>query len=133
MKVIQKEFGDLEEIGNELEEFEKCIEFFGMIKEVKDKVKVEFNKLKMMFFMLVEVIVVWFYLDWMVNLFWCKKSKVRYDFKKVKEILDEDYYGFDEVKECIFEYLVVQVRVNKIRGFVLCLVGLFGVGKMFLG
>ena len=133
MKAIQKELGDLEEGGNELEEFEKKIESSGMTKEAKEKTKAELNKLKMMSPMSAEATVVRSYLDWMVNLPWKKKSKVRHDLKKAKEILDQDHYGLDEVKERILEYLAVQARVNKIRGPVLCLVGPPGVGKTSLG
>ena len=133
MKAIQKELGDLEETGNELEDFEKKIESSGMTKEAKEKTKAELNKLKMMSPMSAEATVVRSYLDWMVNLPWKKKSKVRHDLKKAKEILDQDHYGLNEVKERILEYLAVQARVNKIRGPVLCLVGPPGVGKTSLG
>lgn len=133
MKAIQKELGDLEETGNELEEFEKRIESAGMTKEAREKAKAELNKLKMMSPMSAEATVVRSYLDWIVNLPWRKKSKVRHDLKKAKDILDEDHYGLEEVKERILEYLAVQARVNKIRGPVLCLVGPPGVGKTSLG
>jgi len=133
MKAIQKELGDMEEGGNELEEFEKRIESSGMTKEAKEKTRAELNKLKMMSPMSAEATVVRSYLDWMVNLPWRKKSKVRHDLKKAKEILDQDHYGLNEVKERILEYLAVQARVNKIRGPVLCLVGPPGVGKTSLG
>ena len=133
MKAIQKELGDLEEGGNELEDFEKKIESSGMTKEAKEKTRAELNKLKMMSPMSAEATVVRSYLDWMVNLPWKKKSKVRHDLKKAKEILDQDHYGLNEVKERILEYLAVQARVNKIRGPVLCLVGPPGVGKTSLG
>ena len=133
MKAIQKELGDMEEGGNELEEFEKKIDSSGMTKEAKEKARAELNKLKMMSPMSAEATVVRSYLDWMVNLPWKKKSKVRHDLKKAKEILDQDHYGLDEVKERILEYLAVQARVNKIRGPVLCLVGPPGVGKTSLG
>lgn len=133
MKAIQKELGDLEEGGNELEEFEKKIQAAGMTKEAREKAKAELNKLKMMSPMSAEATVVRSYLDWMVNLPWRKKSKVRHDLKKAKEILDEDHYGLAEVKDRILEYLAVQSRVDKIRGPVLCLVGPPGVGKTSLG
>lgn len=133
MKAIQKELGDLEEGGNELEDFEKRIESSGMTKEAKEKARSELNKLKMMSPMSAEATVVRSYLDWMVNLPWRKKSKVRNDLSKAKEILDQDHYGLEEVKERILEYLAVQARVNKIRGPVLCLVGPPGVGKTSLG
>lgn len=133
MKAIQKELGDLEEGGNELEEFEKKIEAAGMSKEARDKARTELNKLKMMSPMSAEATVVRSYLDWLVNLPWRKKSKVRHDLAKAKAILDEDHYGLEEVKDRILEYLAVQSRVNKIRGPVLCLVGPPGVGKTSLG
>ena len=133
MKAIQKELGDLEEGGNELEDFEKKIQSSGMTKEAREKAKAELNKLKMMSPMSAEATVVRSYLDWIVNLPWRKKSKVRNDLKVAKKILDEDHYGLEEVKERILEYLAVQARVNKIRGPVLCLVGPPGVGKTSLG
>ncbi len=133
MKAIQKELGDLEEGGNELEEFEKKIQSSGMTKEAREKAKTELNKLKMMSPMSAEATVVRSYLDWMVNLPWRKKSKVRHDLSKAKAILDEDHYGLAEVKDRILEYLAVQSRVEKIRGPVLCLVGPPGVGKTSLG
>ena len=133
MKAIQKELGDLEEGGNELEEFEKKIQSVGMTKEAREKAKAELNKLKMMSPMSAEATVVRSYLDWMVNLPWRKKSKVRHDLNQAKEILDEDHYGLAEVKDRILEYLAVQSRVDKIRGPVLCLVGPPGVGKTSLG
>ncbi len=133
MKAIQKELGDLEETGNELEEFDKRIEAAGMPKEAKAKAKTELNKLKMMSPMSAEATVVRSYLEWVVNIPWRKKSKVRHDLKKAKQILDEDHYGLEEVKERVLEYLAVQSRINKIRGPVLCLVGPPGVGKTSLG
>lgn len=107
MKVIQKEFGDIDEGYNEVEELKKCIDVVGLIKEVYIKVIVELNKFKQMLLMLVEVIVVCFYIDWLLNVLWKVESKVCYDFVKVEDIFDVDYYGLEEVKECIFEYFVV--------------------------
>lgn len=133
MKAIQKELGELEEGGNEIEEFEKKIQASGMTKEAREKAKAELNKLKMMSPMSAEATVVRSYLDWIVNLPWKKKSKVRHDLNKAKEILDQDHYGLAEVKDRILEYLAVQSRVDKVRGPVLCLVGPPGVGKTSLG
>ena len=73
------------------------------------------------------------YLDWMINVPWKKRSKVKHDLKRAQQILDEDHYGLEEVKERILEYLAVQKRVKKIKGPVLCLVGPPGVGKTSLG
>ena len=133
MKAIQKELGDMDEGGNELEELEKRIGTSGMPKEAREKAKAELNKLKMMSPMSAEATVVRSYLDWMVNIPWKKRSKVRHDIKLAQEILDQDHYGLEEVKDRILEFLAVQTRVGKVKGPVLCLVGPPGVGKTSLG
>ena len=69
------------------------------------------------------------YIDWMLNIPWKKKSKIRSDLNKASEVLNEDHFGLEEVKERILEYLAVQKRVKKLKGPVLCLVGPPGVGK----
>ncbi len=133
MKAIQKELGDLEEAPNELEELEKKIEKAGMTKEAKTKATAELNKLKMMSPMSAEATVVRNYVDWLVNVPWKKKTKVRNDLALAESVLEEDHYGLEKVKERILEYLAVQQRVNKLKGPVLCLVGPPGVGKTSLG
>ncbi|RMG53890.1 MAG: endopeptidase La, partial [Gammaproteobacteria bacterium] len=133
MKAIQKELGELDEAPNELEELERKIEEAGMPKEVKEKAVAELNKLKMMSPMSAEATVVRNYIDWLVSVPWKKKTKVRHDLKKAEQILDEDHYGLEEVKERILEYLAVQQRVRKLKGPILCLVGPPGVGKTSLG
>jgi len=129
MKAIQKEMGELEDVPNEAEELAKRIDESGMPKEAKDKAQSELNKLKMMSPMSSEASVVRTYLDWMVNIPWKKKSKIRNDLNKAEEILESDHYGLKEVKERILEYLAVQKRVKKLKGPILCLVGPPGVGK----
>ncbi|MCW8194148.1 endopeptidase La [Proteobacteria bacterium 005FR1] len=133
MKAIQKELGELGEEPNEMEEMEDRIKKAGMPKEAEDKARNELNKLKMMSPMSAEASVVRAYVEWMVNVPWKKRSKVRHDLTRAEEILNEDHYGLEEVKERILEYLAVQQRVRKIRGPVLCLVGPPGVGKTSLG
>ncbi|ASK33950.1 endopeptidase La [Alloalcanivorax mobilis] len=133
MKAIQKELGDLDESGNELEDLENRIDSSGMSKEAKEKSKSELNKLRMMSPMSAEATVVRSYLDWMTSLPWKKRSRVRHDLAHAKEILDKDHYGLEEVKERILEFLAVQNRVGKVKGPVLCLVGPPGVGKTSLG
>jgi len=134
MKAIQKELGDLDEANpNEVEELESRIENAGMPKDAKEKAKAELGKLKMMSPMSAEASVVRNYLDWMVNVPWSKRSRVRHDLNRAKEVLEKDHYGLDEVKERILEYLAVQQRVKKVKGPVLCLVGPPGVGKTSLG
>ncbi len=133
MKAIQKELGDMDDVPNELDELEQKIETGGLSKEVKTKAKSEFQKLKMMSPMSAEATVVRNYLDWILNLPWKKRSKVRRDLAKAEDILEEDHYGLDKVKERILEYLAVQQRMNKMKGPILCLVGPPGVGKTSLG
>ncbi|MBF1800607.1 MULTISPECIES: endopeptidase La [Alcanivoracaceae] len=133
MKAIQKELGDLDESGNELEDLEKKIESVGMPKDAKEKTRNELNKLRMMSPMSAEATVVRSYLDWMTSVPWKKRSRVRHDIAHAKKILDQDHYGLEEVKERILEFLAVQSRVGKVKGPVLCLVGPPGVGKTSLG
>ncbi len=133
MKAIQKELGDLDESGNDLGDLEAKIEQAGMPKEALEKSQSEFNKLKMMSPMSAEATVVRNYLDWMLAVPWKKRSKVRHDLAKAEQILEDDHYGLERVKERILEYLAVQQRVKKLRGPILCLVGPPGVGKTSLG
>ncbi|MGB5261358.1 MAG: endopeptidase La, partial [Gammaproteobacteria bacterium] len=133
MKAIQKELGDMEDAPNELEELEQKIEKAGMSKEAKEKATGELNKLKMMSPMSAEATVVRNYVDWLVNVPWKKRSKIRHNLAAAEAILEEDHYGLEKVKERILEYLAVQQRVKKLKGPILCLVGPPGVGKTSLG
>ncbi|MCY4355985.1 MAG: endopeptidase La [Gammaproteobacteria bacterium] len=133
MKAIQKEMGELEDGPNEAEQLKQKIEEAGMSKEAKEKALSELSKLKMMSPMSSEASVVRTYLDWMINVPWKQRSKVRLDLNKAEEILEADHYGLKEVKERILEYLAVQKRVKKLKGPILCLVGPPGVGKTSLG
>ena len=133
MKAIQRELGEGGDEPSEHEELEKKIADAGMPKEAEAKAKAELNKLKMMSPMSAEASVLRGYIDWMINVPWSKRSKVRHDLKQAEETLNADHYGLDEVKDRILEYLAVQKRVKKIKGPVLCLVGPPGVGKTSLG
>ena len=133
MKAIQRELGEMDEAPNELDELQARIEDAKMPAEAKEKAEAELGKLKMMSPMSAEASVVRSYIDWMVNVPWAKRSKVKHDLKRATRILDEDHYGLDEVKDRIIEYLAVQKRVRKVKGPVLCLVGPPGVGKTSLG
>ena len=133
MKAIQKELGDMEDTPNDMEELEKKIEESGMSKEALKKATSELNKLKMMSPMSAEATVVRNYIDWMVNVPWKKRSRIRKQLDKAEEILEADHYGLKRVKERILEYLAVQQRVRKMKGPILCLVGPPGVGKTSLG
>ena len=133
MKAIQKEMGQLGEGNNDFEELEQKLEEAGLPEEARKKTEAELNKLKMMSPMSAEATVVRGYIDWMLAVPWKKRSRVRHDIERAREILDRDHYGLDEVKKRILEYLAVQSRVKKVKGPVLCLVGPPGVGKTSLG
>ncbi|GAA4343278.1 endopeptidase La [Kangiella taiwanensis] len=133
IKAIQKELGDGEETASEHEELAKKIEEAGMSKEAKEKAEAELKKLKMMSPMSAEATVVRGYIDWLLGIPWKKRSRVKHDLVKAEEVLDEDHYGLEKIKDRILEYLAVQQRVKKLKGPVLCLVGPPGVGKTSLG
>ncbi|RDX38426.1 endopeptidase La [Kangiella sp. HD9-110m-PIT-SAG07] len=133
IKAIQKELGDGEETASEHEELAKKIEEAGMSKEAKEKAEAELKKLKMMSPMSAEATVVRGYIDWLLGIPWKKRSRVKHDLLKAEEVLDEDHYGLEKIKDRILEYLAVQQRVKKLKGPVLCLVGPPGVGKTSLG
>ena len=133
MKAIQKELGDMEDAPNEIEELEQRVEKAGMSKEAKKKATNELNKLKMMSPMSAEATVVRNYIDWLADCPWKKRSKISNDLNEAEQILNDDHYGLEKVKERILEYLAVQQRVKKLKGPILCLVGPPGVGKTSLG
>lgn len=133
MKAIQRELGDMDETGNELEVLETKIKESGMSDEAEEKALSELSKLKMMSPMSAEASVVRGYIDWLISIPWQKRSRVKHNLDKAEDVLNEDHYGLDEVKDRIVEYLAVQKRVKKVKGPVLCLVGPPGVGKTSLG
>ena len=133
MKAIQKELGEMEDAPNELADLEAKIEKAGMSKEAKEKATAELNKLKLMSPMSAEATVVRNYVDWLLKAPWKKRSKVLRDLNRAEEVLEEDHYGLEKVKERILEYLAVQLRVKRLKGPILCLVGPPGVGKTSLG
>ncbi|WP_264876834.1 endopeptidase La [Vibrio agarivorans] len=133
MKAIQKELGETEDGVDEFEVLKQKIEESKMPQEAKEKTEQELQKLKMMSPMSAEATVVRSYIDWMVGVPWAKRSKVKKNLAKAEEVLNEDHYGLERVKERILEYLAVQNRINKLKGPILCLVGPPGVGKTSLG
>ncbi|HHF2872988.1 TPA: endopeptidase La [Vibrio diabolicus] len=133
MKAIQKELGEMEDAPDEFETLQKKIDESKMPEEAREKTEQELQKLKMMSPMSAEATVVRSYIDWMVSVPWAKRSKVKKNLAKAEEILNEDHYGLERVKERILEYLAVQNRINKLKGPILCLVGPPGVGKTSLG
>ena len=133
MKAIQKELGEMEDAPNELGELEQKINTAGMSKEGKEKATSELNKLKLMSPMSAEATVVRNYIDWLLKVPWKKRTKVLQDLEEAEQVLEEDHYGLEKVKERILEYLAVQQRVKQLKGPILCLVGPPGVGKTSLG
>ncbi|MBT9539468.1 endopeptidase La [Thiobacillus sp.] len=132
VKAIQKELGDIEE-GAELEDLEKRVKEASMSKEAEAKAMGELKKLRMMSPMSAEATVIRSYIEAIVGLPWKKKTKISKDLAKAEQVLDQDHYGLDKVKERILEYLAVQQRVDKVKAPILCLVGPPGVGKTSLG
>jgi len=133
MKAIQKELGESEDGVDEFEVLKQKIDDAKMPQEAREKTEQELQKLKMMSPMSAEATVVRGYIDWMLGVPWNKRSKVKKNLAKAEEVLNEDHYGLERVKERILEYLAVQNRINKLKGPILCLVGPPGVGKTSLG
>ncbi len=133
IKAIQKELGEGEEGRDELSELEERIKKTKLSKSALEKATSEFKKLRQMSPMSAEATVVRNYLDWLLDIPWESQSRVKKDLEKAEEVLNEDHYGLEKVKERIIEYLAVQNRVGKIHGPILCLVGPPGVGKTSLG
>jgi ATP-dependent Lon protease len=132
VKAIQKELGDGEE-GADMEELEKKIKAARMPADARKKAEGELKKLKLMSPMSAEATVVRNYIDTLVNLPWAKKTKIKHDLSHAEEVLNEDHFGLEKVKDRILEYLAVQQRVDKVKAPILCLVGPPGVGKTSLG
>ncbi|MBT5048913.1 MAG: endopeptidase La [Rhodospirillaceae bacterium] len=133
MKAIQKELGEGEDGRDEASELEEKIAKTKLSKEAREKATAELKKLRSMSPMSAEATVVRNYLDWILSIPWKKRSKVKKDLAHAEEVLNQDHYGLEKVKERIIEYLAVQQRVGKVRGPILCLVGPPGVGKTSLG
>ena len=133
MKAIQKELGDMDDAPNDMDDLTRRVEEAGMSTEAKKKATSELNKLKMMSPMSAEATVVRNYIDWMLNVPWKKRSRIRKNLADAEAILEADHYGLEKVKERILEYLAVQQRVKAMKGPILCLVGPPGVGKTSLG
>lgn len=129
LKAVQKELGELDEGGNEVDELADKIETAGMPAEARDKAESELKKLRMMSPMSAEATVVRNYIEALLEVPWKKRSRVTLDLDNAQQVLDEDHYGLEKVKDRILEYLAVQKRVKKLKGPILCLVGPPGVGK----
>jgi len=132
MKAIQTELGGpdgKDELGDLVERVENT----KLSKEAKEKAEAEIKRLSQMSPMSAEANVSRNYLDWLLSVPWGKKKRVQRNLSKAQDVLDQDHYGLDKVKERIIEHLAVQTRTKKVKGPILCLVGPPGVGKTSLG
>ena len=132
MKAIQKELGDKDERAAEVEELREKLSGLILPQEAVDKVEKELERLERMPPMAAEAIVVRNYLDWVLSLPWCKFTEDRLDLEVAEQILEEDHYGLEKVKERILEYLAVCQLTKALKGPILCLIGPPGVGKTSL-
>lgn len=132
MQAIQKELGEKDDYQQELQELEERAAKKKWPKEAAERVKKEIKKLKMMSPMSAEATVVRNYIDWMLDLPWRDYAEEKHDIESAENILDEDHWGLEKVKERILEHLAVQSLTDKLRGPILCLAGPPGVGKTSL-
>ncbi len=132
MKAIQKELGRKDEKGNEIDDLKRKMEQARMPKEVEEKAVQELKRLESMPPMSAEATVSRNYLDWLIAVPWHKKTKESRDLKRAEEILHEDHYGLDKIKERILEFLAVRALVKKPKATILTFAGPPGVGKTSL-
>lgn len=132
LKAIQKELGDKDDRMAEAEEMREKVRKAKLPKEVNERVIREIERLEKMPPMVAEAMVVRNYIEWILDLPWNKETKDRLDINLAEEILDEDHYGLEKVKERILEYLAIRQLAKKIKGPILCFVGPPGVGKTSL-
>ncbi len=132
MKAIQRELGEGDDQRDELVGLERRIRKTRLSKEARTKAEAELKKLRNMSPMSAESTVVRNYLDWLLSIPWGKARQKPIDLNRAEDILEEDHFGLEKVKERIIEYLAVQARTNSLKGPILCLVGPPGVGKTSL-
>ena len=133
LKQIQQELGEGDERAEEIVEVKKQIEKAKMPPDVKREADKQLRRLEQMHPESSEASLVRTYLDWLVELPWSKKTKDNLNIRKAKQVLDEDHYNLEKIKERILEYLAVNKLRRKIKGPILCFVGPPGVGKTSLG
>ena len=133
MKAIQKELGETDDLLLEVEEMREQIEKANMPEKVRTAAEKELNRLSKMHSSSPESTVSRNYLDWLINLPWDASTEDRLDISHAKQILDEDHYDLEKVKDRILEYLAVRMLKQDMKGPILCFVGPPGVGKTSLG
>ena len=133
LRAIKKELGDIDEAGQELEDYRLKISRARMPKAAEEEALKQLSRLEQMHPDAAEASIVRTYLDWLVEVPWSKTSRDKLDVKEAKEILDADHYDLEKVKDRILEYLSVRKLNKKMKGPILCFVGPPGVGKTSLG
>ena len=133
LRAIKSELGDIDEKGQEIQEFSDKIKKAKMPKDAEEEARKQLSRLDQMHPDSAEASIVRTYLDWMVEIPWSKTTRDKLDIKRAKKILDEDHYGLKKVKERILEYLSVRKLNKKMKGPILCFAGPPGVGKTSLG
>ncbi len=133
LKAIQQELGHLDEVQAEIDEYKEKIDEAQMPSEVEEKAMKELGRLEKMPPAAAETSVIRTYLDWLIGLPWNKESEERLDLEAAQDVLDEDHYGLEKVKERVLEYLAVHTLTDHMRGPILCFVGPPGVGKTSIG
>jgi ATP-dependent Lon protease len=133
LKQIQQELGEGDERAEEIKDLKKQIEKAKMPLEAKREAEKQLKRLEQMHPESSEASLVRTYLDWLVDIPWSKRTKDNQNIKKAQQVLDEDHYDLEKVKERILEYLAVNKLKKKIKGPILCFVGPPGVGKTSLG
>jgi ATP-dependent Lon protease len=129
MKAIQKELKQKDDAQKDLDELKEKLKKIKMPQAARDAAEKEFSRLEKMMPMSPEATVIRTYLDWIIDLPWEKSTPDNLELQRAKEILDQDHFGLEKVKDRILEYLAVLSRVKKIKGPILCFIGPPGVGK----
>ena len=129
LKAIQKELGEEDDINSEADEYREKLNKIKAPKETKEKIEKEINKFSKVSPMSPDVSVSRAYLDTVFSLPWNKETRDKLDLEKAKEILDNEHYGLEKVKERILEYLAIRKLSKSLKGPIICLVGPPGVGK----
>lgn len=129
IRALQEEIGEDDEEKKEIANYENRIKKAKLPKYVRDKAESELNRLKSSAGQGSESNVIRTYLDWILDIPWSKSTKDNFNIKEAEEILNNEHYGLEEVKERIIEYLAVKEYTNSLKGPIICLVGPPGVGK----
>ena len=133
LHALQKELGDTDDRLQEIEELEQKIKKTKMPKEVRKEAQKQLSRMEMMHPDSSEATIIRTYIDWILDVPWKKSSQDKLDLIEAKQVLDEDHYGLEKVKERILEFLAVRKLNKDTKGPILCFVGPPGVGKTSLG